>query len=69
MVQIFANGDVVYAQTSEVLTMKNRVEPPKQSLSYSSQKLWYWGKRINFNHFWLRKSKVLILLIFECNLR
>ena len=26
--QFFVNGDVVYAQTSEVLTLKNPIEPP-----------------------------------------
>ena len=26
--QIFAYGDVVHAQTSEVLTLKNYIEPP-----------------------------------------
>lgn len=26
----FVNGDEVYAQTWKVLTLKNRIEPPKQ---------------------------------------
>ena len=27
------------------------------------------GKRLYFDHFWLHKSKVLMSLIFACNLR
>ena len=66
--KIFVNGDVVYAQTSEVLTMKT----PSSCLNkvcliahYNSGN----GKRLYFDHFWLQKSKVLMSLIFACNLR
>ena len=39
--QIFAYGDVVYAQTWEVLTLKNYIEPP-----YSSVDRWRSGYEI-----------------------
>ena len=46
--QIFVNGDVVYVQTCEVLTLKNYIEPPQARTFLSDAR----KPEVALFHFW-----------------